>query len=157
MRRYEAEQKAQDEYGNLRLKYEVKDVPYYAEINQERYQKMVEALDAVGVWFSVEDGILSLSIYPEDYIRTKERNAGRRKTAAFAKVEGTYAIYKYSDIVFMMQTMTDQQIADKIDMKIATYYRHKKSMKESSYYKALDLNRLRDKEYLETVAGNYGF
>ena len=28
MRRYEAEQKAQDEYGNLRLKYEVKDVPY---------------------------------------------------------------------------------------------------------------------------------
>ena len=89
MRRYEAEQKAQDEYGNLRLKYEVKDVPYYAEINQERYQKMVEALDAVGVWFSVEDGILSLSIYPEDYIRTKERNAGRRKTTAFAKVDGT--------------------------------------------------------------------
>ena len=53
--------------------------------------------------------------------------------------------------------MTDQQIADKIGMKIATYYRHKKKLRESKYFKELDQNRLDDREYLESLKGNLVF
>ena len=160
MTRYEAEQKAKEEYGNCRLHYKVVSEEYAAESNAENLEKMKEALDAVGIWLNVEDGRLSLSIYPEGYIRTKDRNAGRRKKAAWnqeAKKKGKYELYKYSDIVLMMQTMKDQELADKIGMPIATFYRHKKALKDSEYYQSLDLNRLREKEYLESVHGNFGF
>ncbi|MCI5727793.1 MAG: hypothetical protein MR274_09860 [Clostridium sp.] len=53
--------------------------------------------------------------------------------------------------------MKNQELADKIAMPIATFYRYKKALKESDYYNSLDLNRLRDKEYLESVPGNYNF
>ena len=155
MRSYELTEKAEKEYGNLKLGYEVKDLPYCN--NKENYQKVVDALDAVGVWLNVEDGRLTLSIYPESYIRTKDRNAGRRQTIALKKDAGKFELYRYSDIVYLMQIKTDQQVADEIGMKIATYYRHKKKLKETKYFKALDRNRLGDKEYLETVAGNFAF
>lgn len=161
MRRYEAEAKAKEEYGNCRLRYKLDTSDdLFWDMNRENYEKMKEALEAVGIWFDVEDDVLNLSIYPEGYIRTKERHAGRRKKAAWNQEErkkGNYEIYKYSDIVLMMQTMKDQDIADKIEMPIATFYRHKKSLKESKYYQSLDLNRLREKEYLESVPGNYAF
>ena len=57
----------------------------------------------------------------------------------------------------MMQTMKDQEIANKIGMPIATYYRHKKTLKDSYYFKSLDLNKLQDKEYLESVSDNLIF
>jgi hypothetical protein len=155
MRRYEAEEKARKEYGDVRLVYDVKDNPYYN--NDANYQKMVDALDAVGVWLNVADGRLTLSIYPEGYVRTKDRHAGRRTAIAIKNDDGKFGYYKYSDIVYMMQFKIDQQVADEIGMKIATYYRHKKKLKESAYYKSLDLNRLKDKEYLESVPGNFGF
>lgn len=160
MRRYEAEKKAKEEYGDCRLCYKIISEGYYVAQNEKNLEKMKEALSAVGILLNVEDGNLSLSIYPEGYIRTKERNAGRRKKTAWNKEEkskGIYKFYKYSDIVFMMQSMKDQEIATKIGMPIATYYRHKKTMKESNYYKSLDLNKLGDKEYLESVQENYGF
>lgn len=160
MTRYEAEQKAKEEYGDCRLHYKVVSEEYAAKSNAENLEKMKEALDAVGIWLNVEDGRLSLSIYPEGYIRTKDRNAGRRKKVAWnqeAKKKGKYELYKYSDIVLMMQTMKDQELADKIGMPIATFYRHKKALKDSEYYWSLDLNRLREKEYLESVPGNFGF
>lgn len=160
MRRYEAEQKAREEYGDCRLHYKIVSEGYAAKDNENNLEKMKAALDAVGVWLNVEDGELSLSIYPEGYIRTKDRNAGRRKKAAWnqeAKKKGKYELYKYSDIVLMMQTMKDQELADKIGMPIATFYRHKKALKDSEYYQTLDLNRLREKEYLESVPGNFSF
>ena len=151
MRRYEAEQKAREEYGDCRLCYKLNTVDdAYWDLNRKNYEKMKEALDAVGIWLDVENGELRLSIYPEGYIRTKDRNAGRRK-------KGKYELYKYSDIVLMMQTMKDQELADKIGMPIATFYRHKKALRESEYYQSLDLNRLREKEYLESVSGNFSF
>ena len=160
MTKYEAEQKAKKEYGNCRLHYKVVSEEYAEKSNAENFEKMKEALEAVGIWLDIEDGRLSLSIYPEGYIRTKDRNAGRRKKAVWnqeAKNRGEYEIYKYSDIVLMMQTMKDQEIADKIDMPIATFYRHKRTLKNSRYYQSLDLNRLREKEYLESVSGNFSF
>lgn len=161
MRRYEAEQKAREEYGDCRLCYKLNTVDdAYWDLNRKNYEKMKEALDAVGIWLDVENGELRLSIYPEGYIRTKDRNAGRRKKAAWnqeARKKGKYELYKYSDIVLMMQTMKDQELADKIGMPIATLYRHKKALRESEYYQSLDLNRLREKEYLESVSGNFSF
>ena len=129
-------------------------------MNAQNFEKMKEALAAVGIRLNVEEGELSLSIYPEGYIRTKDRNAGRRKKSVWNQEEckkGKYELYKYSDIVLMMQTMKDQELADKIGMPIATFYRHKRVLRESEYYNSLDLNRLRDKEYLDGVTGNYSF
>jgi len=160
MARYEAEQKAKKEYGNCRLHYKVVSEGYAADMNAQNFEKMKEALAAVGIRLNVEEGELSLSIYPEGYIRTKDRNAGRRKKSVWNQEEckkGKYELYKYSDIVLMMQTMKDQELADKIGMPIATFYRHKRVLRESEYYNSLDLNRLRDKEYLDGVPGNYSF
>ncbi len=53
--------------------------------------------------------------------------------------------------------MKDQDIIEKIKMKPATFYRHKKEMKETEYYKSLDLNRLGDLEYLKSVKGDVMF
>lgn len=160
MDRYEAEQKAKKEYGNCQLHYKVVSEGYAADMNAQNFEKMKEALAAVGIRLNVEEGELSLSIYPEGYIRTKDRNAGRRKKSVWNQEEckkGKYELYKYSDIVLMMQTMKDQELADKIGMPIATFYRHKRVLRESEYYNSLDLNRLRDKEYLDGVPGNYSF
>lgn len=160
MTRYEAEKKAKEKYGNCRLHYEIISEKYAEESNAENLEAMKEALRAVGIYLNVKDGILSLSISPEEYIRTKDRNAGRRKKTAWkqeAMQKGKYEIYKYSDIVFLMQIMKDQDIADKIGMPIATFYRHKRALKDSGYYNSLDFDRLRDKEYLESVVGNLGF
>lgn len=160
MARYEERQKAKDNLNKYRLYYKITSEGYAAETNEMYLEKMKEALDAVGVWLDVKDGELYLSIYPEKYIRAKDRNAGRRKKYAWNPEQleqGRYECYKYSDIVFMMQTMKDQEIAEKIGMPIATFYRHKKDLKNSSYFQSLDLNRLRDKEYLDSVMGNYGF
>ena len=57
----------------------------------------------------------------------------------------------------MMQIMTDRETAERINMPIATFYRHKKIMKSSSYYKTLDKNKMDDLEYLKSVDGNLMF
>ena len=158
MGRYEAESKAKEEYGGCRLHYKLDmSDDLYWDLNNKNYEKMRDALEAVGILLDVDDGELRLSIQPESYIRTKERNAGRRKKVVWnqeAKAKGKYELCKYSDIVLLMQTMKDQDLADKIGMPIATFYRHKKTLRESVYYQSLDLNRLREKEYLESVPGN---
>ena len=53
--------------------------------------------------------------------------------------------------------MKDREIAERISMPIATYKRHKKTMKESNYYNSLDLNRLHDEVYLQAQPGNLAF
>ncbi len=161
MRRWEAEKKAKEKYGDCRLRYKLKpsDDTYW-DLNRKNYEKMKEALEAVGVWLEVDEDELKLTIYPERYVRTKDRNAGRRRTSLWKKEElarGKYELYHYSDIVCMMQTKKDADIAAEIGMPIATFYRHKKALKESPYYSSLDRNRLRDKAYLESVVGNMIF
>lgn len=161
MNNYDSEKKARNEYSDCRLHYKLQsDVDTAFSSTGKNYEKMRAALEAVGVWLDVDGDDLYLSIYPERYIRVKDRNAGRRQKLVWNKDEyekGIYESYKYADIVFMMQTMKDQEVADTIGMPIATYYRHKKSLRESAYFKSLDLNRLRDKEYLDGVEGNYCF
>ena len=94
---------------------------------------------------------------PRPYVRTQNRGAGRRKARSYTQDEGNIGIYSYSDIIYMSQTMKDQDIIEKIKMKPATFYRHKKGMKETAYYKSLDRNRLGDLEYLKSVEGDFMF
>ena len=158
MRNYSVNKKTLEKYNNCRLRYQLSDEedPYW-DLNRRNYEKIKEVLDSIGIWFEVEGNELSIGILPEKYIEKKERNAGRSQKVIIKKESNSSDYYRYSDIVYLMQAKKDQDIADEIGVAIATYYRHKKAMKESLYYKSLDLNRLNDKEYLESVAGNFGF
>lgn len=144
-------------YDRLRLQYRVTEDENIYDINGENLPLIKEALDAVGVYLDVSDGVLTLSIMPRPYVRTQNRGAGRRKARSYTQDEGNIGIYSYSDIIYMSQTMKDQDIIEKIKMKPATFYRHKKGMKETAYYKSLDRNRLGDLEYLKSVEGDFMF
>ena len=45
--------------------------------------------------------------------------------------------------------MSDLEIMKELNVPKSTYYRHKKAMLESEYYKELDKERLSDEEYLK--------
>lgn len=140
-------------FEGCKLEYKIEELECFRESNKKNYAIMVEALDAVGISLGVDEGVLRLRIN-SGYVEKSTRKAGAYKKLAHKEDK---TVYNYADIVLMMQTMKDQDIADKIGMPIATYRRHKRDMKESSFYKSLDLNRLRDKEYLDSCKGNYGF
>lgn len=144
-------------YSDCTLMYNISEDKRYGEINEKNYNKMKEALDAVGILLNVENGVLRLSIYQDGYDRKQKRNAGRKKKRVWKEEDGKCDLYRYSDIVYMMQFMKDQEIAAKIEMPIATFYRHKKTLKESVYYVSLDLNKLKNKEYLDSVHYNFLF
>lgn len=144
-------------YSDCTLMYNISEDKRYHEINEKNYNKMQEALDAAGILLNVENGVLRLSIYQYGYDRKQKRNAGRKKKRVWKEEYGKCDLYRYSDIVYMMQSMKDQEIAAKIEMPIATFYRHKKALKESVYYVSLDLNKLKNKEYLDSVDYNFVF
>ena len=158
MRSYSVNKKTLEKYNDCRLRYQLSDEedPYW-DLNRRNYKRIKEVLESVGIWFEVEGNELSIGISPEKYIEKKERNAGRSQKVIMKKESDSSDYYRYSDIVYLMQKKKDQDVADEIGVGIATYYRHKKAMKESLYYKSLDLNRLNDKDYLESVSGNFGF
>ena len=145
------EKKLHEQYNKLYLTYEVTDSDMKK--NAEKLELMKEALAKVGFSLKVDHNMLSLYMNTNTYATTITRNAGRRRTHSRLNDE----ILRYSDVILMMQTMTDKEISDKIHMKIATYYRHKKNMKESNYFKSLDKNRLDDLKYLKSINGNYMF
>jgi hypothetical protein len=154
---YYKEGQLSKKYDRLRLQYRVTEDENIYDINGENLPLIKEALDAVGVYLDVSDGVLTLSIMPRPYVRTQNRGAGRRKARSYTHdVEGIN-IYSYSDIIYMSQTMKDQDIIEKIKMKPATFYRHKKEMRETAYYKSLDRSRLGDLEYLRSVNGDFMF
>ncbi len=157
MRRHDVSKKKQDKYKNCILRYKLADDNTYKATNEKNFELMKESLDAVGVWFDVKDNELQISIYPNGYLRVKERNCGRNRKIILKEESMSGGYYHYADIIYMMQTMKDKEIAETIKMPIATYKRHKKAMIESSYYQSLDLNRLQDKKYLESVLGNTAF
>ena len=145
------EKKLDKQYGSVYLTYEVTDSDI--EKNAEKLELMKKALDKVGFSLSVDHNILGIYMKVHDYAAATTRNAGRRQSEV--KFKGGTIFY--SDIVYMMQTMTDKEISDKIDMKIATYYRHKKALKESTYFRFLDKNKLNDLEYLKSAKYNFPF
>lgn len=146
-----------EKYSDCMLIYKISENKPYGEINKKNYDKMKKALNAAGFFLDVENGVLKLQISQYGYERKQKRNAGRKKKCALKKENGEYGLYRYYDVVYMMQTMMDKEISNKIEMPIATFYRHKQRLKESYYYRSLDLNRLKDKEYLDGVDNNFVF
>lgn len=154
---------------NLTLRYTVKSHPYYEETNSKNFEAVQKALNDVGVYISLDNNELYISIMESSYLRNKNRNAGRRKkiisdpnAQEVLELHNGESLtmnrtWRYSDVIFMLQTMTDKEICEKIGMAPATYYRHKKDLKNSYYCKSLDQNKLTDKEYLEGVNGNLAF
>ena len=165
-------QKAREKYGGVSLTYYLanekdEDAAFLAELtaqNKKNLPLIEEALQKAGIYLFVEElssfggrGYIYISLSPELYVENQTRNAGRRRKYSVKNKDyknKNIEFFKYSDVVFMLQTMKDQEVADAINMPIATFYRHKKGLKESEYYNSLDLNRLKDKEYLESVEGN---
>lgn len=142
------------------LHYTVTEKEFYKQQNSQNYEQVKKLLEEVGVRLCIKNEELSLSINQEQYNAVKKRNAGRHRSILFHQ-EGNQKDYTkrydYSDIVFMMQTMTDKEICESTGIPQATFYRHKKMMKESGYYKSLNTNRLNDLEYLQSVSGNVPF
>lgn len=142
------------EYDKLKLFYTVQDHPGHEEENKKNYELIKKCMDDVGINFNLyDDGVLVISVFGFGYELEKTRRAGRKRK--YTLYNGDFC--KYSDIILMSQTMNDKRIADKIGMKTATYYRHKRDMRDSEYYKNLDQNRLSDRDYLESLPGNYDF
>lgn len=137
---------------DLSLHYDVCDFYGCEDTNRKNYAEIKEFLYQVGISLNIKDGHMHLHINEQAYKKNKKRNAGRKHRFVYSN--DNFSVYKYADIVFMMQSMTDKEICEKINLPQATYYRHKKEMRESTYYKSLDLNRLKDLEYLQSVSGN---
>lgn len=154
MDKFNANRNAEKKYDNLFLRYDLNSNQEFEKVNNANLDKVQNALKDVGVFLDVKDNVLRLSINSISYNSNKTRYAGRRKKVFRNDNEG---YYKYSDVVYMMQSMKDNDIADTIGIPIATYRRHKKEMLESEYYQTLDKNKLHDKEYLDTHEGNYNF
>lgn len=148
-----------EKYDKCHLRYNVKEDPIYHKMNQENYALMKEALKSVGVDFEINGGVLDMRIDSWEYVSVVDRYAGRTRMPVMRKCEdNSYEPYMYSDIVLMKtQKIRDKAIAEKLEISIASYYRRKKKMFESSYYKSLDPNKTWDKEYLESVSGNRDF
>lgn len=122
--------------------------------------------------------------------RRKGRNrqvtmTGNNEDITYMSLDGSktfklHTIFYYSDVLFLLQRMTDTEVMKKLSGKYrkrqiekkyrtlnfvpepspmapATYYRHKKRMMESSWYKSLDKNRLDDLDYLHSVPGDDAF
>lgn len=140
-------------YEKLKLTYKVDDT---VDNKSSTYEKMKVALEKSGFLFDISSkGILTLEILESKYVRKNYRNAGRKPKTVQRK--DNFLSYRYSDIVCMMQTMTDAKIYKKIGMSSATYYRHKKELISSSYYAALDKNMLGDIDYLRNQKNDYVF
>lgn len=136
------------------LRYHVQEDTYNKKNNAENFEAMKVALDEVGVCLNIKDGKLVIFLNRSKYFRNKTRNAGTKKRRV-QKPDGK--AYKYSDIISMSQTMKDVEILKTIGMTTATYYRHKKAMKNSDYYKKVDKTKLSDIEYLKSIEGDFSF
>lgn len=140
------------EYSKLKLSYELAE---NGKTDNDTYHKIQAALEDAGFIFSVKNDKLTIEVLESKYVRNRFRNAGRKPKSVQRK--DNFLSYRYSDIVCMMQTMTDKEIYGKIGMPSATYYRHKKELMSSNYYKQLDKNKLTDISYLKTVSGDNVF
>ncbi|MBQ8024333.1 MAG: hypothetical protein IJ254_08755 [Succinivibrio sp.] len=116
------------------------------------HEDVFKKLEHVGITFSYKK-YFCINFDEDIYNSVVLRGAGRKKVAAVSE-EGHPV--KCAEVVQMMQTMTDYEIMDKLKMKKATYYRHKKAMLESNWYKDhgrnLELNDPNITDYIIEVS-----
>lgn len=128
--------------------------------NKEDLKLMQEALSELGVSLSVKNGEISLMMHTSNFVKRKTRGAGRKRAYAIKVQEkGIYTSdeYKFSDVVSLIEEKGDKETRAILKMSESTYFRHKKKMKSSEYYAALDQEKVTDQKYLESVPGNECF
>lgn len=135
------------------LRYKIEDSKKAKEIyrrgKNSTYEKTInDALKKAGFELQIKDGFLTLFFDPGTNLITSTRMAGRKPSKTNVK---------FSDVVYMHQTMKIKEIIEKLGMSMSSYYRHDRRMKKTYYYKQLDKSRLNDIEYLESVRGNMEF
>lgn len=155
------------EYANERkdlyLQYSVseKNIPESIKRqNKENLKLMQDALAALGVRLNIKDGEISLRMYTSNFVERKTRGAGRKRTYALKEQEnGSYTAdaYRFSDVILLIEEKGDKGAQAILGMSESTYFRHKKRMKASEYYAALDQEKMTDQEYLESISGNSYF
>jgi len=138
------------------IKYTVTDVPGFEKFNEKNLPVIIEALKAIHINLTVtEDNELSLFIPASYYNEYHNRNAGRRRKIMSRSGEyETYELYGrkkefysgekllYSDMVVLLLTQSDAKIMKSLNIPRATYYRHKKILMDSFYYKSIDPEKL---------------
>ena len=160
MGRSTSEAKIKKKFDNALVRYDISEREEDIQKNRESLPKFQEILKKAGIHFIVKDNQLTLYLVPESYTRNQTRYAGVRRhqiEKEKGKAKDEYNVYRYSDIVYMMQSMSDMEIKDTIEMSHATYYRHKKALLESNYWRLLDKERLNDEKYLREQPFNRAF
>lgn len=138
------------------LHYNIKDNSINQKQNEISYNILKDLCANVGVNLSVSNDELFLNIDAEKYVAVTRQTAGRPANIIFK--DDAYSVYSYADILYMKnQGMTDNDVAKKINMPIATFKRHKKKMMSSVFVKRLDNNKLNDMEYLNSQLEGLSF
>lgn len=135
------------------LRYKIEESKKAKEIYRKgknsTYEKTInDALKKAGFELQIKDVFLTLFFDQSANFITSTRMAGRKPSKTYVK---------FSDVVYMQQTMKIKEIIEKLGMSMSSYYRHDRIMKKTYYYKELDKSRLNDIEYLKSVDGNWSF
>ena len=135
------------------LRYKIDDSKKAKEIYRRGknsvYEKTVkEALKKAGFELQIKDGYLTLFLDVGSNLISSTRMAGRKPCRSGVK---------FSEVIYMQQTLKVKDIIEKLGMSKSSYTRHNRKMKNSYYYKQLDQSRLNDEEYLQSVDGNSDF
>ena len=120
--------------------------------NDENLDVIADALDRAGILLKVADDKITIEIDSDKYISSSIRNAGA-KDNKIVFPNNKYGCkgdtVQYSDIVYMMNDMTDKEIMTALHIPYATYYRHKKVLLNSDYYDTIDQKKTGNLEYLK--------
>ncbi|MBR4344512.1 MAG: hypothetical protein IKP88_17735 [Lachnospiraceae bacterium] len=137
------------------IKYTVQDVPGFEKFNEKNLPVIIEALKAIHINLSITDNEMSLFIPASYYNEYHNRNAGRRKK--IMSKSGEYEVYElygkkkefysgdklmYSDILPLMLKQSDAGLIKQLNIPRATYYRHKKALMDSQYYKSIPKEKM---------------
>ena len=134
--------------------------------NLKKLERLLKEKNILGLNISIINNRVEL--FFDDYFfehkKKNSRNAGRRKATAQDKntIEHStdshgndkthFKTLKYSDIVLKLNSGANlSEMLEYTNLKQPTYYRHLKKMKESEFYKKVDLSLLENEAYLEKI------
>ena len=143
---------------------------YKLKENIEKLKSKLVKYDICGFSCELEENsntlVLTLQSSFFESHKHNARGGGRRKAKARSKTETEKSILtgntvakvlKYSDIVYLLSQGKDlAEMLLETGMKQATYYRHLKALKESLYFKSLDLENQESKPTLESLEKIHG-
>ena len=162
MARYGAEKRARAAFKDLKLVYFVTAPEGAASGNERSLPILQETLKKAGFLLDLYEDRLTLTVDPMAYARTQTRYAGPKQHHFVDEEKAGHSQDSnggllYSDIIYMMQKMSDTEIIEKTGIARRTFYRHKKRMLESPYFALLDPEKLEDLPYLESLPYNVTF